>query len=158
MKKFLVVYFSASGTTAQVAKRLATAIQADLYEIVPQQPYTKADLNWTDRTSRSSVEMRDPNCRPALKNPVPEVTGYQVIFVGFPVWWYREPSLIDTFIETCFFEGQTIVPFATSGGSGIGETSARLQKLAPQAVVKTGQRFAANVTEQELAQWAKSAL
>jgi len=158
MKKILVVYFSASGTTAQVAKRLAAATQADLYEIAPQIPYTKADLNWTDRTSRSSTEMRNSNCRPPLKNPVPEIGGYKAVFVGFPVWWYREPSIIDTFMETCFFEGQTVVPFATSGGSGMGETSERLQKLAPQAVVKPGRRFEANVTKQELADWAQSAL
>ena len=158
MKKILVAYFSASGVTAQLAKRLADAMQADLYEIKPLLAYSKADLNWTDRTSRSSVEMRDTDCRPPLKNPVPNVAAYHTVLVGFPVWWYREPSIIDTFVETCRFNGQTLVPFATSGGSGLGDTAQRLQKLAPKAVVKPGRRFAAQASAQELAAWAQSTL
>lgn len=158
MKKSLVTYFSASGVTAKVAQRLAQAAKADLYEIRPQTPYTTADLNWTDRNSRSSVEMRNPDCRPALASPVPNVSGYEVVFVGFPVWWYREPSIIDTFMESCTWNGQTVVPFATSGGSGLGESSANMQKLAPKAKIKEGKRFTANVAEGELACWAKAVI
>ena len=158
MKKSLVAYFSASGITAKVAQGLAHAIGADTFEICPQNPYTQADLNWADRSSRSSVEMRDPACRPPLKNSVPDVQDYEVVFVGFPVWWYREPSIIDTFVEACNWNGQTIVPFATSTSSGLGESRQHLQALAPKTTVKEGKRFDAAVTENELARWAQSVL
>ena len=154
MGKVLVAYFSASGTTANVAKRLAKVTQADLFEIRPQVPYTEADLNWTDRASRSSMEMRDPDCRPALADALPNTQQYDVIFVGFPVWWYREPSIIDTFIQGCELEGRTVVPFATSGGSEIGPSGENMQALAPKAKVQTGQRFDAKVSEEELSEWA----
>jgi flavodoxin len=155
MKKVLVSYFSASGITADLANRLAQTIGADTFEIRPQKPYSTADLDWTNKMSRSSVEMRDPDCRPPLAKAIPDLTNYQVVFVGFPVWWYREPSIIDTFMEKGNFEGQTVVPFATSGGSGLGDSMQNMQRLAPQAVVKNGQRFSANVSAQELAAWAK---
>ena len=158
MKKILVAYFSATGVTAKLAQRLAQSIHADMYGIRPQTPYTTADLNWTDRTSRSSTEMRNPDCRPPLANPIPDVSNYDVVFLGFPVWWYREPSIIDTFMESCKWNGQVVIPFATSGGSGLGETGARLQKVAPKAKVKAGARFAANVAESELASWTKEVL
>ncbi len=158
MKKILVAYFSASGVTAKLAQRLGKSIQADIYEICPQTRYTTADLNWTDRSSRSSVEMRNPDCRPPLANPVPQMSAYEVVFVGFPVWWYREPSIIDTFMESCAWNGQTVIPFATSGGSGLGETHLHMQKLAPKANVKEGKRFSANVAEKELAEWAKEVM
>lgn len=154
MGKVLVAYFSASGTTANVAKRLAKVTQADLFEIRPQVPYTEADLNWTDRASRSSMEMRDPDCRPALADALPNTQQYDVVFVGFPVWWYREPSIIDTFIQGCELEGRTVVPFATSGGSEIGPSGENMQALAPKAKVQTGQRFDAKVSEEELSKWA----
>ena len=154
MGKVLVAYFSASGTTANVAKRLAKVTQADLFEIRPQVPYTEADLNWTDRASRSSMEMRDPDCRPALADALPNTQQYDVIFVGFPVWWYREPSIIDTFIQGCELEGRTVVPFATSGGSEIGPSGENMQALAPKAKVQTGQRFDAKGREEELSEWA----
>ena len=154
MTKTLVAYFSATGVTAGVAKHLAKVTHADIFEILPQVPYTKEDLNWTDKESRTSVEMRDPQCRPALANPVPDLAEYKVIFVGFPVWWYREPSIIDTFLETAALNGKVIVPFVTSGGSELGHTVSNMQKLAPHAVVKNGRRFEAGVSDPVLAEWA----
>ena len=158
MKKALVTYFSASGITAALAQRLAKAIHADTYEIRPQQPYTLEDLNWTDKLSRSSTEMRDPDCRPPLADSVPNTQKYDVIFVGFPVWWYREPSIIDTFLEACDLNGRIVVPFATSGGSELGESALNMQKIAPKATVKQGKRFSAHASEAELTEWAQKFL
>ncbi len=158
MKKSLVTYFSASGVTAELAKRLAKAVQADIYEIRPQKPYTDADLNWMDKNSRSSVEMKDLSCRPAIVLPTPDIQKYDVIFVGFPVWWYREPSIIDTFMEACNFDGKTVVPFATSGGSGIGQSGKNMQKLAPGAKVHKGECLNANTSDTALADWTKNYL
>ncbi|MBM6677556.1 NAD(P)H-dependent oxidoreductase [Faecalicoccus pleomorphus] len=153
MSKCLVVYFSASGITREVSKRLAEKMEASLFEIEPQQSYSRADLNWNDSESRSSLEMKDPNSRPAIKNQVQNMDQYDVIFIGFPIWWYREPSIIDTFMESYDFSGKTIVPFATSGGSGMGNSSQNLQKLAPNADVKEGKRFGSRVSGTELAKW-----
>ena len=122
MTKVLVAYFSASGVTAKVAKRLSASIGADLFEIVPEELYTKADLNWMNRKSRSSVEMNDRSSRPAITSKVEDMSGYDVVFVGFPVWWYREPSIIDTFMESYDFSGKKVIPFATSGTSGLGDS------------------------------------
>lgn len=158
MKKSLVTYFSASGVTAELAKRLAKSVQADIYEIRPQIPYTDADLNWMDKTSRSTLEMKDPSCRPAIVQPVPDVQQYDVVFVGFPVWWYREPSIIDTFMEACKWNGQKVVPFATSGSSGIGSADKNMQKLAPSTTVEAGKRLDANMSESALADWAQKYL
>ena len=158
MKKSLVAYFSASGVTAQVAKRLAQAIGADTFAIIPQTLYTQADLDWTDKKSRSTLEMRDKNCRPPLAHPVPDVSKFEVIFIGFPVWWYRQPSIVDTFVESCHFNGQTIVPFATSGGSGLGEAAQNIQTLAPQTVVKEGKLWSRSVGDSELKSWAQEYL
>ena len=158
MKKSLVTYFSASGVTAELAKRLAKSVQADIYEIRPQIPYTDADLNWMDKTSRSSVEMKDVSSRPAIVQPVPDVQQYDVVFVGFPVWWYREPSIIDTFMEACKWNGQKVVPFATSGSSGIGSADKNMQKLAPSTTVEAGKRLDANMSESALADWAQKYL
>lgn len=149
MKKVLVTYFSAGGVTAKVAKRLAETINADLCAIEPAQPYTRKDLNWLNPKSRSSVEMKDRNSRPALLKAV-DVSGYDVVFVGFPLWWYREPSIIDTFMETADLKGKTVIPFATSGSSGMGDTRANLQALAPAADVREGCRFSARVSAEEL--------
>lgn len=154
MKKILVAYFSATGSTATVAKHLAKVLHGDLFEIAPKVPYTPADLNWTDRNSRSSVEMRDPDCRPAMLSPVPKTQSYDVIFLGFPIWWYREPSIIDTFIENCDLTGKTIVPFVTSGGSELGPSGENIQKFAPQAIIQKGRRFETNVSEAALFEWA----
>ena len=154
MSKALVAYFSASGVTAALAARLAKAAGADLFEIAPEVPYTAADLDWTDKKSRSTIEMNDPASRPAIGSRVADMGQYDVVFVGFPIWWYREPSIIDTFMEAYDFTGKTVVPFATSGGSGIGPSGKNMQKLAPGAKVDGGARFAARASEKELADWA----
>ena len=154
MSKALVAYFSASGVTAKLAKRLAEAVGADVAEIVPEKPYTSADLDWTNKKSRSSVEMNDRTCRPALASS-PSPAGYDVVFVGFPVWWYREPSIIDTYMEAHDFSGRTVVPFATSGGSGIGDAGANMQALAKGARVVLGKKWSASASAAELAAWAK---
>ena len=156
MSKTLVAYFSASGVTAAVAKKLAAAVGADLFEIQPEQLYTDDDLNWQNSRSRSSVEMNDRSCRPAIATAVENMAQYDAVFVGFPVWWYREPSIIDTFMEAYDFSGKTVVPFATSGGSGLGETAANLRKLAPGASVEEGKRFSANTSADGLKEWAQS--
>ena len=154
MSKKLVAYFSASGTTAKVAKKMAEAIGADLFEIKPETPYTGADLNWQNKNSRSSVEMNDRSSRPAIAVKVADMPQYDVVFVGFPVWWYREPSIIDTFMESYDFAGKTVIPFATSGGSGLGDSAANMQKLAKGAKVVNGKRFSGSVSSEELKAWA----
>ena len=153
-KKVLVAYFSASGVTARVADRLSKAIGADIFEIKPAQVYTSADLDWTNKKSRSSVEMDDRNSRPEIANKVENMSQYDVIFVGFPIWWYREPSIIDTFMESYDFSGKQIIPFATSGGSGMSDSGSIMQKLAPNAKVDSGKRFSSGVSEKDLKDWA----
>ena len=155
MSKVLVAYFSAGGVTAKMAKKLADTIGADLFEITPEEPYTKADLNWMDKKSRSSVEMNDRNCRPAIRSRLESMAQYDVVFVGFPVWWYREPSIIDTFMEAYDFSGKTIIPFATSGMSGIGDSGKNMQDLAKGAKVLPGMRFKNSVSSGELKTWAE---
>ena len=155
MSKSLVAYFSASGVTAKMAKKLADAIGADLFEIVPEEPYTKEDLNWMNKKSRSSVEMNDRSCRPAIRSGVENMAQYDVVFVGFPVWWYCEPSIIDTFMEAYDFSGKTIVPFATSGMSGIGDSGENMQRLAKGAKVLPGKRFKNSVSSGDLKNWAE---
>lgn len=154
-KKVLVAYFSATGVTAGVADRLAKSIDADLFQIKPEQPYTAADLNWKDDKSRSSVEMADRSSRPAIADKVENMDEYQVVFVGFPIWWYREPSIIDTFMESYDFSGKTVVPFATSGSSGMGDSGKNMQALVPNAKVSAGKRFPADVSAEELKKWAQ---
>ena len=149
MSKKLVAFFSASGVTAKVAANLAEALNADLFEIKPKIPYTRSDLNWMNRNSRSTVEMKDRSCRPEMAN-TPDVSEYDEIFVGFPVWWYREPSIIDTFIESADFSGKKITVWCTSGGSGLGDSAENIASLAPGAVVVKGQRFSANVKKEKL--------
>ena len=156
--KALVSYFSAGGVTAKVAERLAKAIDAPLYEIQPEVPYTRADLNWMDRKSRSSVEMNDRNCRPALSDKEAPIEDAEVIFVGFPVWWYREPSIIDTFLESYVFSGKKIVPFATSGGSPMGDEAPERMRQIAKTEVDEGRRFPANVGNETLKEWAESFL
>ena len=155
MSKALVAYFSASGVTAKMAEKLAKGIGADLFEIRPETQYTSADLDWQNSKSRSSVEMNDRNARTAIAEKKDNMAEYDVVFVGFPVWWYREPSIIDTFMEQYDFSGKTVVPFATSGMSGIGESGRNMNALAPGAKVVEGKRFANSVSEGELAGWAK---
>lgn len=155
MAKILVAYFSASGVTAKVAGNLANAVGADLYEIAPEVPYTKADLNWMNKKSRSSVEMADRSSRPAIAAKVENMEQYDTVFVGFPVWWYREPSIIDTFMESYDFSGKTVVPFATSGGSGLGDSYRNMQELSPDAKVRDGKRFPPSASEASLKEWAE---
>lgn len=154
MSDILVAYFSASGVTAKVAKKLADVTGADLFEIVPAALYTRADLDWTDRNSRSSREMRDKSFRPAIAETT-DTSKYGVIFVGFPIWWYVAPTIVNTFLESCDLQGKTIVPFVTSGGSGMGNTAEELKVSCKGAIVKSGRRFPANVSEEEIADWAK---
>ena len=154
MSKKLVAYFSASGVTAKAAKTLAEAADADLYEIRPKIPYTHADLDWMNRKSRSSVEMNGPACRPALADMAANAAGYDVIFVGFPVWWYTAPSIIKTFLEAYDFAGRTLVPFATSGGSGLGKTAEALQAIVPAADVRPGRMLNGRLDTAELKLWA----
>ena len=154
MAKALVAYFSVSGTTKRLAERLAQATGADLFEIKPAQPYTAADVDWRNKRSRSSVEMEDRSSRPAIASKVADMASYDVVFVGFPIWWYREPSIIDTFMEAYDFAGKTVVPFATSGGSGIGGSGANMAALASGARVLEGERFASSASAAELKTWA----
>lgn len=138
MSKKLVAYFSASGTTAAVAKSLSKAANADLIEIKPAVPYTRADLNWQDQNSRSSLEMRDKSSRPALADTAADLSDYDTVFVGFPIWWYVAPTIINSFLEAYDFSGKKIVLFATSGGSGFGKAVASLQPSAPRATIVEG--------------------
>ena len=152
----LVAYFSASGSTARLAQTLAAAADAALYEIKPALAYERKDLNWMDKKARSTVEMQDPNCRPALADTAAPVAEADVIFLGFPIWWYREPSLIDSFLDAYDFSGKTVVPFFTSGGSQLGEGQGRIEKLAKGAKVLGGKRFSARASESELKAWVAS--
>lgn len=136
--KVLVAYFSATGTTERAAQALADATGADLFEIEAAEPYTAADLNWNNSSSRSSLEMNDDSARPAIAQTINSLEAYDTVFVGFPVWWYIEPRIIDTFLESYDFTGKTIIPFATSGGSGLGEAPARMAAICPGATVKRG--------------------
>ena len=154
MKKTLVVYFSASGVTARAAKEVAAAVGADLYEIRPEQPYTASDLDWMDKRSRSTLEMNDPACRPAIAEPVEQMEQYDTVFVGFPVWWYVEPRIVDTFLESYDFTGKTLIPFATSGGSGIERAEESLRAHCPGAVWKSGKLL----NHGDGAAWAKSVI
>ena len=156
MSKVLVAYFSASGVTKKVAEELAKVEKADLFEIKPEIPYTTADLDWTKKDSRSSVEMADLNCKPAITGTVADMDQYDVVFVGFPIWWGREPSVVDTFLTDYNFSGKKIIPFCTSGGSDIGSTSERIASLAGDgAEVDTGKRLGGEVSESDLEVWTK---
>ena len=156
MSNKLVAYFSASGTTASVARTLAEAAEADLYEIKPQTPYTRADLNWQDKKSRSSVEMNDKSFRPALADRDAHIEDYDTIFLGFPIWWYTAPTIINTFLESYDFTGKTIILFATSGGSGFGKTAADLKDSARGAVIRDGKLLNGRQTKDALAAWVSS--
>lgn len=154
MIRKLVAYFSASGVTAKTAEILAKSAGADLYEIKPKVPYTSADLDWMNKKSRSSAEMNDPSSRPELADTSADVASYDVIFVGFPIWWYTAPSIIKTFLETYDFGGKVVVPFATSGGSSLGKTAEDLQKIVPNAEVKSGKLLNGKLGMAELKKWA----
>ena len=154
MSKTLVAYFSASGVTETAAKEIASAIGADLYEIRPEVPYTSADLDWMDKKSRSTLEMNDPACRPAIAAPAVDMSQYDTVFVGFPIWWYVEPRIVDTFLESYDFTGKVLIPFATSGGSGISKAEKSLKAHCPKA----DQRKGALLNGSGASDWARRAL
>ncbi|BAL84869.1 putative flavoprotein (plasmid) [Selenomonas ruminantium subsp. lactilytica TAM6421] len=157
MSKKLVAYFSASGVTAKAAKNLAEAAGADLFEIKPEVPYTQADLDWHDKNSRSSVEMRDSKSRPQIAAGDAKIADYDVIFVGFPIWWYVAPTIINTFLESYDFAGKTIILFATSGGSGFGKAVEGLKdSVADSTVIREGKLLNGNPSVAELKDWVES--
>lgn len=149
----LVAYFSASGVTAGAASALAAALGAELYEIRPAVPYTGGDLNWRDKRSRSSVEMNDPASRPELADRNAGIAAYDRIFLGFPIWWYTAPRIINTFLESYDFTGKTIILFATSGGSGLGKTADDLAPSCPGAVVRAGRMLNGDASVEALKRW-----
>jgi Flavodoxins len=153
MKKTLVAYFSASGVTAKVAKNLAKAADADLYEIRPKTPYTAADLNWIDKQARSTIEMHNKSFRPELLDHDANISKYDVVYVGFPIWWYVAPTIINTFLESYDFSGKTIVLFATSGGSGFGNTVKELEKSCEGAKIIEGRILKSTQSENDLKEW-----
>lgn len=153
MKK-LVAYFSASGVTEKTAQKLAKAVGADIFKIKPAVPYTHADLDWTNNKSRSSVEMSNPQSRPEIASYCENMDEYDTVYVGFPIWWYVAPTIIDTFLESYDFSGKTVIPFATSGGSGMGKTVDVLKKVCPNATWKAG-GIVNKMTASELAKWAE---
>lgn len=138
MSKKLVAYFSASGVTKRYAEKISNITGADLFEIKPKIPYTNADLNWQNSNSRSSVEMKNPDSRPEIAEKLPNMNEYDTVFVGFPIWWYVAPTIINTFLESYDFSGKTVVLFATSGGSGMGKTADVLRKICPSADIVNG--------------------
>ena len=156
MKKTLFAYFSASGVTAGVAANLARAAEADLYEIKPAVLYTRADLNWNDKQARSTVEMHDKSFRPSLADKEANIQKYDVVYVGFPIWWYVAPTIINTFLESYDFSGKTIVLFATSGGSGFGNTVNELEGSCPGAKFVEGRVLSSGLSESDLKKWIDS--
>lgn len=152
--KAMIAYFSASGTTARVARGMADATGTDLYEIRPAQPYTEADLDWTNKKSRSTVEMNDRSCRPAMAEPVPDMSQYDTILIGFPIWWYVEPRIVDTFLDACDLSGKTVIPFSTSGGSGIDRAESNLRSNYPRANWGKGRLLNGG----DAAEWARDVL
>ncbi len=156
MTNKLVAYFSASGVTKEVAQNLAKAAEADIFEIEPKEPYTEADLNWMDKNSRSSVEMNDKNFRPEIVEKDLDTDDYDTIFLGFPIWWYVAPNIVNTFLETYDFSNKTIVLFATSGGSGFGGTVEYLKPSLPDSTtIVEGELFNYNPSVEDLEEWVK---
>ena len=155
MSKILTAYFSASGVTAKKAKELAEAIGADLFEIKPAVPYTRADLNWMDKKSRSTLEMQDKSSRPEIAGTCPDMAQYDTVFIGFPIWWYIAPTIVNTFLEAHDMAGKTVIPFATSGGSGMGRTNEFLAPSVPGARLLEG-RVLNRTSPAELKAWADS--
>lgn len=153
MSHTLIAYFSASGVTAKLAKRLASLTGADVHEIVPKVPYTSKDLDWMDHNSRSSIEMKDKTYRPAIANKVENMNQYDTIYIGFPIWWYVAPTIINTFLESYDLKGKTIIPFATSGSSQMGKTNEELKPSCLGANLKEGKRFDIHVSDEELKAW-----
>ena len=156
MKKILVAYFSASGETAKLAKTIAGVVDGDLFEIAPEVPYTAADLDWMDKGSRSTAEMNDDNSRPAIATKITDMAQYSAVFVGFPIWWYQAPRIIETFLESYDFAGKTVIPFATSASSGLGESGALLAELAGTGNWQQGRRFSSYAGEATVTDWLHS--
>lgn len=154
--KVLVVYFSATNTTEGVAEHIANGLNADIYEIVPEDPYTDADLNYNDNNSRTTIEMNDPNARPAISGSVENMEQYDIIFVGYPIWWGEAPRIVSTFMESYDFSGKTIVPFCTSGGSGIGSSASNLEQLTSGATWLDGRRLNGSDSQDTVMEWVNS--
>lgn len=153
MSKILVAYFSASGVTKGLAQKVATAAGGDLYEITPAVPYTDADLDWRNSKSRSSIEMKDKSSRPEITGKIENMADYDTVYIGFPIWWYVAPTIINTFLEQYDLTDKTVIPFATSGSSGMGNTNAELAPSCKGAVLKDGKRFESNTSEAEIKTW-----
>ena len=151
--KVLVAYFSATNTTEGVAEHIANGLNADLYEIVPEEPYTEADLNYNDDNSRSTIEMNDPSARPAISGSVENMEQYDIVFIGYPIWWGEAPRIVSTFMESYDFSGKTIVPFCTSGGSGIGSSDSNLEQLTSGADWLEGRRLNGSDSEETVMEW-----
>ena len=154
--KVLVAYFSATGTTKGVAERIANGLSCDIYEIVPEDPYTDADLNYNDNNSRTTIEMSDSSVRPAISGSVENMDQYDVVFLGYPIWWGEAPRIISTFVESYDFNGKTIVPFCTSGGNGIGSSASNLEKLTDGATWLDGQRLNGSDSQDTVMEWVNS--
>ena len=151
----LVVYFSATGTTKGVAEKLAEGLSADLYEIVPEEPYTDADLNYNNSKSRTSIETDDPNCRPAIAGVLPDLTAYDTVFIGFPIWWGDTPRIVSNFVENVDLTDKTMAVFFTSGSSGLGNSMKHLEQQSSAGTWLEGKRFTSRTTVEELVSWAK---
>lgn len=152
-KKVLVAYFSATGTTKALAEYAADAVKGDLYEIVPQEPYTSADLDYGDKNSRSTKEMNDKSCRPAINGSVSDMPQYDIVFIGYPIWWGEAPRIINTFVESYDFSGKTVVPFCTSGGSGMGSSAKNLHSLTSNATWLDGARLSSGSSRGDMVSW-----
>ncbi len=152
----LVVYFSATGTTRGVAEKLAEGLSADLYEIVPEVPYTDADLNYNNSKSRSSVETDDPSCRPAIAGELPDLMAYDTVLIGYPIWWGDAPRIVSNFVENVDLTDKTVAVFFTSGSSGLGNSMKHLEQQSGAGTWLAGKRFTARTSVEELTAWAKS--
>ena len=152
-EKILVVYFSATNTTEGVAKKIQTATGSDIYEIVPAVPYTNADLDWHDDSSRTTIECNDPSARPEISGSVENIGHYDTVFIGYPIWWGQAPKIIYTFLESYDFSGKTLIPFCTSGSSGMGSSATNLHSLTPNATWLDGQRFSGSATQSTITSW-----
>lgn len=152
-KKVLVAYFSATNTTEKVAGYIADSLNADVYEILPAVPYTAADLDYGNDNSRTSIEMNDPNSRPEISGSVSNMDQYDIVFIGYPIWWGESPRIVSTFMESYDFSGKTVIPFCTSGSSPIGSSAANLQKLAPNAQWLSGRRFSGSASRESVVSW-----
>lgn len=154
--KVLVAYFSATGTTKGVAEHIANGLNADIYEIIPEEPYTDADLNYNDNNSRSTIEMNDPSSRPAISGSVENMEQYDIVFIGYPIWWGEAPRIVSTFVESYDFSGKTVVPFCTSGGSGVGSSATNLEQLTSGATWMEGRRLNGSDSQETVMEWVNS--